>query len=62
MKKCRWLIAVLSIVGLVATTNIQTVNAEKYTGQAIWPSEFIDNIYIKKEAKIINFYIVCNLS
>ena len=45
MKKCRWLIAVLSIVGLVATTNIQTVNAEKYTGQAIWPSEFIDNIY-----------------
>ena len=48
MKKCRWLIAVLSIVGLVATTNIQTVNAEKYTGQAIWPSEFIDNIYIKK--------------
>lgn len=24
------------------------VHAEKYTGQAIWPSEHIDNIYIKK--------------
>lgn len=25
-----------------------TVHAEKYTGQAIWPSEYISNIYIKK--------------
>ncbi len=24
------------------------VNAEKYSGQAIWPSEFISNMYIKK--------------
>lgn len=40
--------ATMSILFLLTIFNIQTVHAEKYTGQAIWPSEHISNIYIKK--------------
>ena len=29
--------------------NTNEVKAENYTGQAIWPSEYISNIYIKKD-------------
>ena len=35
-----------TIFGMFITTD--TVNAEQYTGQAIWPSEYISNIFIKK--------------
>ena len=27
---------------------IEKVNAETYTGQAIWPSEHISNIFVRK--------------
>jgi uncharacterized surface anchored protein len=39
--------ALLFLVGVFFVGN-NNVHAEKYTGQAIWPSEHIDNIYIKK--------------
>ena len=38
---------VISLIGTIFS--IQNVKAETYTGQAIWPSEHISNIYIKKE-------------
>lgn len=38
----------MSILFLLAIFCTQKVNAETYTGQAIWPSEYISNIYIKK--------------
>ena len=63
-----------TIFGMFITTD--TVNAEQYTGQAIWPSEYISNIFIKRieqmdilnisklnlleEVKIMHLYIVCN--
>lgn len=63
-----------TIFGLFMNTN--EVKAENYTGQAIWPSEYISNIYIKKidqmdiqninklglleEVKIISLYIAYN--
>ena len=34
----------LSIFGI----GTQNVSAEKYEGQAIWESEYVSNIYIKK--------------
>ena len=40
--------AFVGILFLMTIFGIKTVNAEQYTGQAIWPSEFIPNIYIKK--------------
>ena len=40
--------ATMSILFLLTIFTAQTVHAEKYTGQAIWPSEHISNIYIKK--------------
>ena len=33
---------------LMAIFTVTEVHAEQYTGQAIWPSEYISNIYIKK--------------
>ena len=49
MKKFnKWLFAFISLFGIVATLNIPKVNAEKYYNNAIWPSEFISNIFIKK--------------
>ena len=39
-------IIISTIFGIFITTD--TVNAEQYIGQAIWPSEHISNIYIKK--------------
>ena len=41
--------AMMSILFLLTIFGIQTVHAEQYTGQAIWPSEHISNIYIKKD-------------
>ena len=41
--------AMMSIPFLLTIFGIQTVHAEQYTGQAIWPSEHISNIYIKKD-------------
>ena len=41
--------AMISILFLLTIFGIQTVHAEQYTGQAIWPSEHISNIYIKKD-------------
>ena len=39
---------VVGILFLLSIFGITKVNAETYTGQAIWPSEYISNIYIKK--------------
>ena len=41
--------AMMSILFLLTIFGIQTVHAEQYTGQAIWPSEHISKIYIKKD-------------
>ena len=48
IKKLLLSIGVISstIFGLFA--NCSPVKAETYTGQAIWPSEHISNVYIKK--------------
>lgn len=48
MKKCKWLFAILSLVGIIMTANVPSVNAETYSGQAIWPSEYISGIYVRK--------------
>jgi len=40
--------AMLGVFLFSALIGITKVNAEQYTGQAIWPSEKIANIYIKK--------------
>ena len=48
MKKNMYRYAVIGILFFMTILGIKTVNAEQYTGQAIWPSEFIPNIYIKK--------------
>lgn len=68
--------ALMGILFLVSIFSMQNVHAEKYTGQAIWPSEKIQGIYIRKErpdgykngnklllldeVKIINLFIVYN--
>lgn len=39
---------VVGILFLLSIFGITKVNAETYTGQAIWPSEWISDIYIKK--------------
>ena len=41
--------AMMGILFLLTIFGIQTVHAEQYTGQAIWPSEYISKIYIKKD-------------
>ncbi len=48
MKKKLFKYAMMSILFLMTIFNSNVVHAEKYTGQAIWPSEHIDNIYIQK--------------
>ena len=40
--------AMFGILFLLSIFSVQSVHAEQYTGQAIWPSEWISNIYIKK--------------
>lgn len=40
--------AMFSILFLLAIFSAETVHAEQYTGQAIWPSEYIPGVYIKK--------------
>ncbi|MBO4956228.1 MAG: hypothetical protein J6C50_00080, partial [Rickettsiales bacterium] len=39
---------IIGIFLFLAFIGIKEVKAETYTGQAIWPSEHISNIYIKK--------------
>lgn len=46
-KKILFFISVL-LTGILAMTDITTVKAEQYIGEAIWPSEYISNVYIKK--------------
>ena len=41
-------LSIISLFLILGFITIDKVNAETYTGQAIWPSEFISNIYIKK--------------
>ena len=48
MKKKLFKYAMYSILFLLTIFGVTEVHAEKYTGQAIWPSEYISNIYIKK--------------
>ena len=49
MKIPKYLIGVIAITMALFFTGSINVKAEKYTGQAMWPSEFISDIYIKKE-------------
>ena len=46
-KKLMFLFSVI-LTGFIALTGMTAVNAEQYIGQAIWPSEYIPNIYINK--------------
>ena len=48
MKNKRIMYALISILFLTIFFGITKVNAEEYIGQAIWPSEKIANIYIRK--------------
>ena len=48
MKKKFYRYAMVGILFFMAILGIKTVKPETYTGQAIWPSEFISNIYVKK--------------
>ena len=48
MKNKRIMYALISILFLTIFFGITKVNAEKYTGHAIWPSEHIPNIFIRK--------------
>lgn len=48
MKISKYLLGVIVISMALFFTGSINVKAEKYTGQAIWPSEFVDNVYIKK--------------
>ena len=49
MKSKLFKCAMMSMLFLLSIFGITEVHAEKYTGQAIWPSEHISNIYIRKE-------------
>ena len=48
MKSKLFKCAMMSMLFILSIFGITEVHAEKYTGQAIWPSEYISNIYIKK--------------
>lgn len=48
MKKIKSLYAIIGILFLSLFFGNIKVNAEEYTGQAIWPSEKIPNVFIKK--------------
>ena len=48
MKLKNYLIAALIFLSAFFVFGKINVNAEKYSGQAIWPSEWISDIYIKK--------------
>ena len=48
MKNKYFKYALMGILFLASIFSVQNVHAEKYTGQAIWPSEKIQGIYIKK--------------
>ena len=40
--------ALFGMLFLLSIVGIKEVHAETDTGQAIWPSEYISNIYLKK--------------
>src|SRR5574344_855166 len=48
MNKTKTLYALIGILFFTIFFGITKVNAEEYKGQAIWPSEKIANIYIRK--------------
>lgn len=48
MKTKKYLFIFIVSVLVFSCFGVLMVHAEKYTGQAIWPSEYISNIYIKK--------------
>lgn len=48
MKFKKYLFILIACVIAFSCFGTITVHAEKYTGQAIWPSEYISDIYIKK--------------
>lgn len=48
MKNRRTLYALIGVLFFTIFFGITKVNAEQYTGQAIWPSEKIANIFIRK--------------
>ena len=48
MKNKIYRYVMISILFFMTILGIKNVKAETYTGQAIWPSEFISNIYVKK--------------
>lgn len=48
MRKKLFRYAMAGILFFMTFLEINNVKAETYTGQAIWPSEFISNIYVKK--------------
>lgn len=48
MKKPKLLLGIMAIAMIFSVFGFQEVKAEQYKGQAIWPSEHIDGIYIKK--------------
>ena len=48
MRKKLFRYAIAGILFFMTFLKINNVKAETYTGQAIWPSEFISNIYVKK--------------
>ena len=41
--------ALVGMLFLLTIFNTSKVNAESYAGQAIWPSEKVDNVYFRKE-------------
>ena len=49
MKKKLLLVFSVLLTGIVSLLDISNVQAETYAGEAIWPSEVISNVYIKKE-------------
>ena len=49
MKSKLFKYAMMSMLFILSIFGITEVHAEQYTGQAIWPSEYISNIYIKKD-------------
>ena len=51
-------LSIISLFLILGFITIDKVNAETYTGQALWPSEFISNIYIKRKESSRRFKII----
>ena len=48
MNKSKILLSMMAIVMTFIFIGTMDVKAERYTGQAIWPSEFVDDVFIRK--------------